>query len=314
MPRPRLLPSQRRRAAEACNFCREAKKKCSGTAPCTHCLRRGIAGQCAISLRPRDFRHGGPGLGPAPGPAAPTPGATPGRPPPSRQERLDQQSTASPLTTRSGDRPAPSDEHDDGFRPPTPSDSRHGAAIPTSPGGRRAHRRSDASSISAANPHARMLLNLRGERGKHPLAVPNRHFKSSCSRGLHHGCSATNFDCCPSLALADRKHQCTLAARRPCPFCSWFAASWPTRSARRSSPTMRSATRCWRRSLLAPAGTFHLQTSSASTWARSSHTRNAIARWYVSLHAEACEPRLTAYARPKASSTCLLPPRLRVPS
>ena len=169
MPRPRLLPGQRRRAAEACSFCREAKKKCSGTAPCTHCLRRGIAGQCSISLRPRGLRHGGLDSGPSLGPATPTPGATPGRLAPSRHERPNQQSTVSPLTTRSGDRAASHDEPDD-FSPLTPSDSRQSVTIPTGASSRRAHRHSDASSISAANPHARMLLNLRGERGEHALA------------------------------------------------------------------------------------------------------------------------------------------------
>ncbi|CAG9942301.1 unnamed protein product [Clonostachys rosea f. rosea IK726] len=57
MPRPKLLSSQRQRAAEACNACREAKKRCSGTAPCTHCLRRGLGSSCFISHRPRGNRH-----------------------------------------------------------------------------------------------------------------------------------------------------------------------------------------------------------------------------------------------------------------
>lgn len=56
MPRPRLLPSQRQRAAEACKFCRDSKKRCSGTAPCSHCLRRGIGGECYITPRPRRSR------------------------------------------------------------------------------------------------------------------------------------------------------------------------------------------------------------------------------------------------------------------
>ncbi|PHH72546.1 hypothetical protein CDD82_5926 [Ophiocordyceps australis] len=56
MPRPRLLPSQRQRAAEACQACRHFKKKCSGTAPCHHCLRRGIAAQCHITFARRGSR------------------------------------------------------------------------------------------------------------------------------------------------------------------------------------------------------------------------------------------------------------------
>lgn len=40
----------------ACSFCRESKKKCSGTAPCTQCLRRGMPQECHITYLPRGFR------------------------------------------------------------------------------------------------------------------------------------------------------------------------------------------------------------------------------------------------------------------
>ena len=40
----------------ACSFCRESKKKCSGTAPCTQCLRRGLPHECLITYLPRGFR------------------------------------------------------------------------------------------------------------------------------------------------------------------------------------------------------------------------------------------------------------------
>lgn len=40
----------------ACSFCRESKKKCSGTAPCTQCLRRGLPHECHITYLPRGFR------------------------------------------------------------------------------------------------------------------------------------------------------------------------------------------------------------------------------------------------------------------
>lgn len=56
MPRPKVQASQRLRAAEACSVCRETKKKCSGTAPCTQCQRRGLSRECFITYLPRGFR------------------------------------------------------------------------------------------------------------------------------------------------------------------------------------------------------------------------------------------------------------------
>ncbi|KAJ4015469.1 hypothetical protein NW752_006931 [Fusarium irregulare] len=56
MPRPIVPAHQRQRAAEACNLCRETKKRCSGTAPCTQCVRRGLQTQCFITYVPRGSR------------------------------------------------------------------------------------------------------------------------------------------------------------------------------------------------------------------------------------------------------------------
>lgn len=56
MPRPKVHDSQRQRAAEACSFCRESKKKCSGKAPCTQCQRRGLEQECTITYLPRGYR------------------------------------------------------------------------------------------------------------------------------------------------------------------------------------------------------------------------------------------------------------------
>ena len=63
MTRPKLHPHNRKRVAEACNFCRASKKRCSGTVPCAICVRRGIAESCVLALRPRRFRgsRSGPG-------------------------------------------------------------------------------------------------------------------------------------------------------------------------------------------------------------------------------------------------------------
>jgi hypothetical protein len=56
MPRPKVQDSQRRRAAEACPYCRATKKKCSGSSPCTQCQQRGMPEQCLITNLPRGFR------------------------------------------------------------------------------------------------------------------------------------------------------------------------------------------------------------------------------------------------------------------
>ncbi|KAE9582269.1 hypothetical protein CGMCC3_g1411 [Colletotrichum fructicola] len=56
MPRPKVPESLRQRAAEACSFCREAKKRCSGTAPCTQCVRRGLERDCCMTELPRGSR------------------------------------------------------------------------------------------------------------------------------------------------------------------------------------------------------------------------------------------------------------------
>jgi Zn(2)-Cys(6) binuclear cluster domain-containing protein len=56
MPRPKVHHSQRQRAAEACNFCRDAKKRCSGTAPCNQCVQRGLDQSCFITYLPRGTR------------------------------------------------------------------------------------------------------------------------------------------------------------------------------------------------------------------------------------------------------------------
>ncbi|KAG8406526.1 hypothetical protein J3459_018689 [Metarhizium acridum] len=165
MPRPKVLPSQRRRAAEACNFCRDAKKKCSGTAPCSHCLRRGIGSQCIITLRSRGSRN----QAASDGPILPS-DTQPHRIGLEAQSDVLDIVTSGPGCTPSaqlpvlnvngkGRRKGPDASS---FRPPSPSDSRPSFEGSESPE-RRRHQASDASSASG-NPHSRMLLNLRGER------------------------------------------------------------------------------------------------------------------------------------------------------
>ncbi|KAL3469632.1 hypothetical protein BJX99DRAFT_240964 [Aspergillus californicus] len=46
MPRPKVLPANRLRAPEACLACRASKKRCSGSFPCSKCIRNGRADSC----------------------------------------------------------------------------------------------------------------------------------------------------------------------------------------------------------------------------------------------------------------------------
>ncbi|ODA77588.1 hypothetical protein RJ55_07217 [Drechmeria coniospora] len=196
MPRPRLLPSQRLRAAEACNFCREAKKKCSGTVPCAHCLRRGIGSACTISFEGRAFRSGRqrkanpePTPTPNPNPMAgsaseppPVPMPTPASASsPTRAPRSTARSVPTPGPSPSGRTAATTTSTGPGasvaasvgpilspqtFRSQEARPDPRLMALRPSPRGsvhRQPHRRSDASSMST-NAHSRMLLNLRGER------------------------------------------------------------------------------------------------------------------------------------------------------
>ncbi|KAI5467233.1 fungal-specific transcription factor domain-containing protein [Mariannaea sp. PMI_226] len=57
MPRPKVHPSQRQRAAEACNFCRVSKKRCSATVPCTACKKRGMEASCYLTHKPWGTRR-----------------------------------------------------------------------------------------------------------------------------------------------------------------------------------------------------------------------------------------------------------------
>lgn len=166
MPRPKVHPSQRRRAAEACNFCRTSKKRCSATVPCTACQRRGIASSCYLTNRPRGSRSitrsqaslTGQGADiDASGADKPTVPAvwSPSRSSP--QHRSSWLPDTSPIVADAST-----------YQPISPSDSRTGAAefegnaVPSS---------SAQPAASADTPplgresHARMLLNLRGERG-----------------------------------------------------------------------------------------------------------------------------------------------------
>ncbi|EYB22057.1 hypothetical protein FG05_09064 [Fusarium graminearum] len=130
MPRPIVPAHQRQRAAEACNLCRETKKRCSGSAPCTQCVRRGLESQCFITYAPRGSRT----RARAERAAAVNSVASTGR-----TSSVSNQSVQQNLET------------EENYRPLSPSHSQQ-----------EDDRDSQADASSATNP--RMLLNSRGER------------------------------------------------------------------------------------------------------------------------------------------------------
>ncbi|KAF4986736.1 hypothetical protein FGRMN_10701 [Fusarium graminum] len=131
MPRPIVPAHQRQRAAEACNLCRETKKRCSGSAPCTQCVRRGLDQQCFITYAPRGSR-------------------TRARAAASLQAAARSNTTA--RTSISSQQSVPSNlDTDEGYRPLSPSHSQQDDEKESQTDG------------SSTNP-PRMLLNSRGER------------------------------------------------------------------------------------------------------------------------------------------------------
>lgn len=46
MGRPKVLPANRLRANTACTACRASKKRCSGSFPCSNCIHKGRARSC----------------------------------------------------------------------------------------------------------------------------------------------------------------------------------------------------------------------------------------------------------------------------
>lgn len=167
MPRPKVHPSQRRRAAEACNFCRTSKKRCSATVPCTACQQRGIASSCYLTNRPRGSRsatknqsslnNDGAGLGNFGSNTSASPNLwTPART--SRQDHSTWPTNTTPLGPNSSS-----------YQPISPSESRTEAADAdknVTPGSSALPEPSSGTPPLGRESHARMLLNLRGERGR----------------------------------------------------------------------------------------------------------------------------------------------------
>lgn len=173
MPRPKLLPSQRQRAAEACNLCREAKRRCSGTTPCAHCLRRGMASSCTMTCRPRGSR----GAAAAAAAAARSEGSDSGAASGSARRNTESAMSDPVFMLNDGQRHSSSavsagamDTSGDPttremFRPISPSESRpeHESTPTDTSQTQNALSNPDLATMS---PHPRMLLNRRGERGE----------------------------------------------------------------------------------------------------------------------------------------------------
>lgn len=66
MPRPRVRPEDRLRAAKACLNCKSSKKRCDGHSPCAHCVKRDLASSCSYTQSSRDRRTATPRMNPAP--------------------------------------------------------------------------------------------------------------------------------------------------------------------------------------------------------------------------------------------------------
>lgn len=246
----------RQRASEACNSCRDAKKRCSGTAPCTHCLRRGTGDTCFISHRPRGHRSHRQSL---PNPDMSTMSTMSnglpmfeGIKPVTSAERSSLQTLQSPVTSAllgpqqtTPDNPTSASRTNE-FRPISPSESRttdidgsttrsQGGRPSISSASRPPQEWESEPSLLSAKPSSRMLLNLRGERGKIEKSREMLRFWLTLQ----------------SISEA--------AAR--CPSYNWFGVSCLTRSAPRSSLVAETATRCSKRSL--PSRMLTRQTSTS---------------------------------------------------
>lgn len=168
MPRPKVHESQRQRAAEACSFCRDTKKKCSGAAPCTQCQRRGLHDECFITYLPRGSRSRNQ--------RAAAEASRQHRTSVSQGSVSSAQNTASmalpsPTDTRPGVRDPQEAARSEAFRPLSPSESREENDDGSVHRGQRSASARSTSNRSAGHEHSlatpgpRMLLSSHGERG-----------------------------------------------------------------------------------------------------------------------------------------------------
>ncbi|KPM35219.1 hypothetical protein AK830_g11353 [Neonectria ditissima] len=172
MPRPRVHPSLRQRAAEACNYCRTSKKRCSATAPCTACVRRGIEASCYLTHKPWGTRRSQTAVAvtassPRQGSvsassAGPLVAASASESTSAESRVLRSAGTGPSLPPVASPAWSPGSPRNDAeeYRPISPSESRV-----DSPDAVQSNATSSSRKLSfARDPHARMLLNLRGNR------------------------------------------------------------------------------------------------------------------------------------------------------
>ncbi|KAJ6781470.1 hypothetical protein PWT90_02674 [Aphanocladium album] len=166
MPRPKVHPSQRKRAAEACNFCRMSKKKCSATVPCTACQRRGIGNTCYLTNSPRAVRSGSRRI------QEPPRNGSPINTSPIGSGRIPGAEANWPLNNGSRSWAPPQPEfslQQDNYQPISPSDSRAAVTdnniIEANSSPLDNATQGETTTLGrGSESHARMLLNLRGER------------------------------------------------------------------------------------------------------------------------------------------------------
>lgn len=179
MPRPKVHPSQRKRAAEACNFCRMSKKKCSATVPCTACQRRGIGHTCYLTNSPRTSRSN---TRRVQDPLRHDLGVNET---PSAAGRQSQESANWPLNNAHSwvTTEPESSLHQGRYQPISPSESRTAATDTNcveSNSSPVEHVRQTEPATLGRESHARMLLNLRGERGMDIPAIAKLKYKLTC--------------------------------------------------------------------------------------------------------------------------------------
>lgn len=156
MPRPKVPLSRRQRAVGACNFCRSSKKRCSGTVPCTACVRRGRSDSCFLPQsqhRPRDAT------------SIISPGTSPDvRRPAARDERVTAESAFIPETHQTSSN-APSRPEDQ--QPmESPNDQTHVDANESAPQDQASEQAPVGTPELHYEPRSRMLRNLRGDQGE----------------------------------------------------------------------------------------------------------------------------------------------------
>lgn len=196
MLHPKVPAHQRQRVTEACNICRQNKKRCSGSAPCTQCQHRGLEPRCFMTYAPRGSRANA--RAEAAQRAAPTTTAS------SRSQDVPGRLLSPARELVNGSCQWSSVTGTNSFQPVSPSESRHGDDDDS-------RNTNSAVEASSTNNPARMLLNLRAERGAISVfSVSWLAPSNMCACSLY-------WRCCVNILLACHS-KVGIAANRPFAF------------------------------------------------------------------------------------------------